>query len=115
MILLVRCNYCSKHKPRSTVHYLGSAALPGQIICDDCLTWHNRALELLAGGAIPNCQGCGADHEKLYAQSGGVEIRLSVVPRDGVYSVLCSRCVGPYVSKRRDLYAGTAFGAALNL
>jgi hypothetical protein len=83
------------------VHYLGSASLPGQIICDVCLDWHNRAIEMLAGAAIPPCQECDAQGET----------RLYVVPRDGVYQVLCARCVGPYVSKRTDLYRGTAFGA----
>ena len=115
MILLFRCNYCSKHRPQSSVHKLGSASLPGQIICDDCLAWHNRAIEFLAGNVMPGCQVCGADHETLYARSGGVEVRMYVVPKDGVYQVLCVGCVGPYVSKRADLYAGTAFGSALKL
>lgn len=114
-MILVRCNYCSKHRPRSRVHHLGSASLPGQIICDDCLEWHNRAIELLAGEAMPGCQACGESHENLYARSGGVEIRLYVVPKDGIYQVLCAGCVGPYVSKRADLYAGTPFGAAIKL
>jgi hypothetical protein len=114
-VILVRCNYCSKHRARSTVHHLGSASLPGQIICDDCLAWHNQAIELLAGNAMPGCQGCGESNEIVYARSGGVEIRLYVVPKDGIYQVLCARCVGPYVSKRSDLYAGTPFGAAIKL
>ncbi len=101
-MILVRCNYCSKHRLRSTVHYLGSASLPGQIICDVCLDWHNRAIELLAGNEIPPCQECGKIAQRLY-----------VVPRDGVYQVLCRRCVGPYVSKRADLYRGTAYGASV--
>jgi len=35
---------------------------------------------------------------------------MYVVPKDGIYQMLCSACSRPYVSKRADLYRGTEFG-----
>lgn len=73
------------------------------------------AIELLAGRALPGCQNCGLTSDELREilskGDGAVEVRLYVVPRDGVYQVLCSSCVRPYVAKRADLYRGTPFGA----
>lgn len=86
-----------------------------QRICDDCLAWHNKALEFLAGGPIPGCQGCGATFEFLRDSTLGVEIRLYVVPKDGIYQVLCQICCGSYVAKRSDLYRETPFGHAQSL
>jgi hypothetical protein len=89
---------------------------PAQIICDDCMDWHQKAIALLAGEAITGCQGCGASWEILCDRDLDSRIPLYVVPKDGIYQVLCSLCVRPYVAKRADLYRGTAFGAEhLNL
>src|SRR4051812_46914349 len=99
-----RCNYCSRFLPAWRVHRFGPEAAPAQTFCDDCLDWHLKALDLLAGNAIPGCQGCGASPEKLRDLSPDVEFRLYVVPRDGLYQVLCQTCVRPYVGQRRDLY-----------
>lgn len=107
-----RCNYCSRQLPAFRVHRI---AANSQVICDDCLDWHNKAIEFLAGGAIPGCQACGASWEFLHASTLGVEIRLYVVPKDGIYQVLCATCVRPYVSQRADLYRDTRFGAALKI
>lgn len=110
-VLAVRCHYCSRQRPAWQTHQLTGA----QRICDACLDWHNKALEFLAGRAIPGCQGCGASWELLRDSTADVEVRLYVVPRDGIYQVLCRACVRPYVSARSDLYRETPFGAALKL
>ena len=106
--MTARCNYCSRQLPFFRVHRLREA----QIICDDCIDWHNRALEFLAGAPPPGCQECGATWEFLRDSPLSVEIqlRMYVVPRDGIYQILCSECVRRYLPKRRDLYAGTQFG-----
>jgi hypothetical protein len=109
----LRCHYCSRWRPAWCVHRLGTDAAPAQTICDHCLEWHQRALDLLAGNAMPGCQACGATWATLRDREPGIEVRLYVVPRDGIYQVLCAACVGPYVRARRDLYVGTAFGAAV--
>ena len=106
-VLKVRCNYCSKELPVHRVHQLKRA----QIICDNCLDWHNKAMEFLAGGCIPGCQQCERSWNVLRDSTPGVEVKLYVVPKDGVYQVLCRSCVGVYLPKRTDLYRGTEFGA----
>ena len=103
----VRCHYCSRFRPAWRVHRLGAAA---QTICDSCLNNHYRALEVLSGTAISGCHACDASWEMLRDRAGA-DVRLYVVPRDGVLQVLCSTCVTAYLPKRADLYKGTAFGA----
>jgi hypothetical protein len=113
LLATVRCHYCSKWLPIWLAHRLGSPDRPAQTICENCLDWHQRAIDLLAGNAISGCQACGATWATLRdrPQGGppGADVRLYVVPRDGVYQVLCKTCVAPYVAKRGDLYRGTAF------
>jgi hypothetical protein len=105
-VLRVRCHFCSKQLPAYRTHQITGA----QRICDCCLEWHRKALDFLGGGAIPGCQECGASWEFLRDSTRNVEVRLYVVPKDGIYQVLCSACVRPYVPKRADLYGGTQFG-----
>ena len=105
-VLAVRCHYCSKQRPEFRIHRLVSH----QVICDDCLDWHANALEVLAGGVPRGCQGCGASWAQLRDSTPGVEVRMYVVPKDGIYQVLCAACVRPYTQKRGDLYRGTKFG-----
>jgi hypothetical protein len=109
-VLGVRCHFCSKFRPAWRVHQLTAA----QTICDYCLDWHNAAIAMLAGACPRGCQGCGASWEKLRDSTPGVEVRLYVVPRDGIYQLLCGACVRPYVHARADLFRGTAFGNELN-
>lgn len=102
----VRCNYCSKHRFRFRVHRLQS----GQAICDYCLDWHNHAVAFLGGETPRGCQGCGLTWQTLRDSTTGVEVRMWVVIKDGIYQLLCKACVAPYVAQRADLYKGTKFG-----
>lgn len=79
-------------------------------MCGWCLQWHMRALDLLAGKIPPGCQECGLSISVLERASVDADVRLYVVPRDGIYQVLCRRCCDVYVRSRRDLYKGTEFG-----
>ena len=106
-VIKVRCHYCSRELPAFRTHQLRAA----QRICDDCLDWHNKAIEFMAGHPPPGCQDCGMTWEFLRDSHLGVEIRMYVVPRDGIYQILCATCVQRYLPKRADLYKGTAFGA----
>jgi hypothetical protein len=108
-VLAVRCNWCSKQRPEFRVHRIVS----GQVICDDCLDWHQRALEMLAGYTPPGCQKCGVSWAHLADSTPGVEVRMYVVPKEGIYQLLCAACVRPYAAKRADLYGGTEFGNTL--
>ncbi|HWE51391.1 MAG TPA: hypothetical protein VG273_16485 [Bryobacteraceae bacterium] len=106
-VALQRCNYCSKRRRRFELRRLAGHA---QLICDDCIDWHNRAVEFLAGSVPPGCQECRATWEFLRDSTPFVEIRMYVVPKDGIYQLLCAACVRPYLPKRQDLYRGTQFG-----
>jgi hypothetical protein len=105
-VVTVKCNYCSKFRPLSRV-----AQLPGhaQVMCDYCVDWHFKAIEVLAGCSGSGCQECGATWEYIMAAYPKGQ-RLWVIPKDGIYQLLCKRCVQPYLPKRQDLYKGTQFG-----
>ena len=105
-VLKIRCHWCSKQREDFRVHRLAS----NQVICDYCLEWHMKALDMLAGTLPPGCQGCDRTMAQLYDSSNGVEVRMYVVPKDGIYQVLCRSCIQPYTGKRSDLYTGTKFG-----
>ena len=107
LIVAVRCHFCSKQRPAFRVASLAS----GQKICDDCLEWHQRAVAFLGGAMPPGCQVCGASWEFLRDSTLGDEVRMYVVPKDGIYQVHCATCVAAYVAKRADLYKGTQFGS----
>jgi hypothetical protein len=107
-LVAVRCNWCSKERHAFRVHRMAS----GQMICDDCLDWHQHAIAFL-GGAVPRgCQECGATWEKLRdADPLAVGVKMYVVPKDGIYQILCALCVAKYLPKRADIYQGTQFGS----
>lgn len=85
--------------------------LAGIGMCVRCLEWHSHALDLLAGGIPPGCQECEVSFDDMRRSAADADIRMYVVPRDGIYQVLCRRCCDRYVRSRRDLYKGTQFGS----
>jgi hypothetical protein len=107
VFVALRCNWCSKQRPSFRVHQLASR----QAICDYCLDWHNEALLMLAGGIPAGCQKCQRTWAQLRDETLGAEVRMYVVPKDGIYQLLCASCVKPYLPKRADLYRGTKFGS----
>lgn len=111
-VIAVRCNYCSRELPEFRVHRITNH----QVICEYCLEWHFHALDFLGGEGQPKgCQECGATWEQiqLAETEPGVAGRVFVVPKDGIYQMLCRGCTAPYVGKRSDLYRGTEFGAKI--
>lgn len=110
-VVALRCHWCQKFRPEFRVHRLASH----QVICDYCLEWHQRALDLLAGTPPPGCQKCERSWAALQDAAPGTQVRLYVVPKDGLYQLLCASCVRPYLPKRAELYKNTEFGKALNV
>ncbi len=106
-LVAIRCSFCSKQRPSFRVYRL----TPGQVICDHCLDWHFHALEFLAGGVARGCQECQTSWAVLRDSTASVEVRMYVVPKDGIYQLLCATCVQRYLPKRSDLYKGTQFGS----
>lgn len=104
-VLSVKCNFCSKFRPEFRVHHLPKA----QTICDYCLDWHMKALQVLGGQTGHGCQGCNTSWEVIRDRDPQGQ-RLWVVPKDGIYQLLCKHCLTPYLPKRADLYTGTQFG-----
>lgn len=102
-----RCNWCDRQRARFRVHQLAS----GQVICDYCLEWHSNALDMLGGSPPKGCQVCRHSWAELCARDLGAQVRMYVVPKDGIYQLLCAACVRPYLPKRKELYKGTHFGA----
>jgi hypothetical protein len=105
-VLFDRCNYCSRELPRFRLHQVTQA----QTVCDDCLDWHFHALEVLAGAPPAGCQGCYLSWQELSDRTPGVQVRMYVMPRDGIMQLLCTKCAREYLPARKDLFKGTQFG-----
>jgi hypothetical protein len=106
-LVAVRCAFCSHERAAHRVHALAS----GQTICDYCIEWHRNALDVLGGGVPRGCQECGASWEFLRDSTLGVEVRMYVVPKDGIYQLLCALCVRSYLVKVPDLNRHTRYGS----
>lgn len=105
-VVAIRCHWCSRELPSHRVHRLAS----NQVICDHCLEWNFHALDFLGGAMPKGCQVCGQSWENLCAmEPGQSNVRMYVVPKDGILQLLCKGCAQPYVQKRADLYRGTQF------
>ena len=102
----LKCHWCQRWRPRGTVYRLTSR----QNMCDDCMDWHVHALEFLGGAEPRGCFQCRLSWEELKARTPGNQVRLYVVPKDGVYQLLCRGCVEPYLKKNTQLFEGTKFG-----
>jgi acetone carboxylase gamma subunit len=109
-VLGTKCHWCSKERPQFRVHRLSS----GQVICDYCLEWHVKAMEFLGGSVPAGCQECGRTWEQLRCEDPrALDVRIYVVPKDGILQMLCERCAAPYTAKRKDLYRDTEYGKYL--
>lgn len=110
-ILKVRCHYCSKWHMPGDIHTMGEG---GILICQNCLDWNSRAVRYLGENVPPpGCQECGKSLAELYARTDFRAVpdnRLWLVPKDGIYQILCTQCREAYEQKRADLLADTAYG-----
>lgn len=137
IIFAARCNWCSRFSNPSDLLPFPS----GQQMCRRCFEWHYHALGILSGDTPRGCQECGltmaqlnvlslppttrmygaeaygaeAYGAKAYGAKANGALRMYVVPKDGIYAVLCLTCKEDYCRKRADLYRGTAFGQELKL
>lgn len=100
------CNWCGRARQKFRIHPLET----GQAICDYCLDWHRHAMDFLGGAPPRGCQGCCHSWEEIKAAAPGEQVRMYVVPKDGLMQLLCARCVKPYLPQTKELYKGTQFG-----
>jgi hypothetical protein len=104
----IQCRYCHKYRPAEEL--LGIARM-----CLYCREWHAHALEVLSGAVPKGCQECGLSFEQIRVSTFDADVKMYVVPLDGIYQVLCRPCCGEFVRKSRDRYQGTAFAERMNL
>ena len=111
LVVGVRCHYCSHFRSPREMMTLGKGAK----MCWSCLEWHQHALRMLSYHPPPGCQVCAVTFETLRQRAVDGDIPMYLVPKDGIYQVLCKRCYGNYLLKRVDLVKDTAFGSSLKL
>jgi hypothetical protein len=104
--LYAKCPQCGKHCAPEEL--AGS-----QPRCYQCQEWHERAVNVL--NASLGCYDCKKSWEQFRAEAGPAEVKMYIVPRDGIYQVLCRPCCDEFVRLSRALYAGTAFAEAMKL
>ncbi len=74
-------------------------------MCVDCYTWHAIAIAELRG--ITGCFECRTTFRELRERRKTSHMRL--VPKDGIYQVICERCYGPWLLLNREQVKGTPF------
>jgi len=105
-----KCRRCSKHRP--VAEFIGGAAIG---YCLRCYEGHNQALDILMGKPPTACTACERSFRELSELTRDADLKLYLHPMDGLYAVLCKECSDNYETKRRDLYAGTAYGLTKKL
>jgi hypothetical protein len=104
--LTVRCNYCSRHfPPSSLIRHSNNVSM-----CQQCEEKHVAALAALSGQRQPECCQCHKNIEQLAVEQGTGNPRMMVHLVDGLYGLFCHPCSDAYERKRRDLYGGTEYG-----
>lgn len=105
-----QCPYCTKFRsPLEIIRMAGGAK-----ICVHCEQRHQEALDALSTGVFQGeCSECGKSPEQL--RESDPSGRMAVHFENGRYRAMCLECDKTYVPKRRELYGGTEFGAALKL
>jgi hypothetical protein len=105
----IKCNYCSRERHPAEVMQIGEG---GAQICMRCLVAHEQALNAFANGTPPKeCQVCQTPFELMQCdREGNIPMTLQMLPKDGIWQVLCQRCAGEYEAQRSDLIRGTAYG-----
>lgn len=99
--MLVRCHYCSIHKPESGVMTIGDSVK----MCLYCREKHVE--EIIKFHPVRECAHCHKSFDEL--ASLGFDL-FTVHWMDRSYQILCVTCDVEYVKKRADLYGPTEFG-----
>lgn len=108
----VRCHYCSQFRHRGDVLTIGTGRA---LICLHCREWHEANIAALAANGVPKgCFECRATWAELRlrvsAGDNPDEFKMFLVPKDGIYQLLCRTCSDAYEQKRADLLRGTLYG-----
>jgi hypothetical protein len=104
--LRLPCRQCSRY--RAVEEFVGGPVVG---TCQDCYSANAVAIAELRG--ITGCCGCNTTFAAMREREGAARLRL--VPKDGVWQLICDRCFDYYATMRRDLYGHTPFGRKRNL
>lgn len=112
LIVTVRCHYCSKDQHPGEIISIGTG---GAKMCFRCYEWHVENINALAQGGVPmGCFECRVTWAELRARVGPDDnpddVKMFLVPKDGIYQLLCRTCSDAYERKRADLLRGTLYG-----
>lgn len=110
-VTTLRCHYCSKFRHPAEIIHIGTG---GAKMCQHCYEWHLSSLNAVSkGGVPPGCFDCRAtwDELRLRLDAGdNTSVKMILVPKDGIYQLLCRTCSNAYEQKRADLLSGTLYG-----
>jgi hypothetical protein len=110
-VLSTRCHYCSKFRNPHEIIPIGTG---GALMCFHCYEWHTKSLNALAtGSAPPGCFECRVTWAELRARPASgdeTSVKMYLVPKDGIYQLLCRTCSDAYERKRADLLGDTVYG-----
>jgi hypothetical protein len=111
-VLKVRCQYCSHFYHPLEVLNIGQG---GVVMCWKCHEWHTANLLAAFQGGVPKgCFECKATWDELRLRltigDNPDEVKMFLVPKDGIYQLLCRTCSDAYEQKRADLLRGTLYG-----
>ena len=102
-----KCHYCQKTRAYADMNKMGESIR----ICIDCLAKHNKAMEALETGELPEvCAECGKTRETLEAEAPGDQVPMYLHMLEGVYVLVCRACNVKITHKRKEMYRPTRFG-----
>lgn len=111
-IINAKCHYCSQWRLPGEIIQIG---VGGVKMCFHCHEWHVKQIDAVAiGGVPPGCFDCRKTWEELRLSfdlgDNPSEVKMFLVPKDGIYQLLCRTCSDAYEQKRADLLKGTQHG-----
>lgn len=106
-VVKVRCHYCQGFRSPLEVVTMSCNV----VMCWRCYEWHQEALYVQFQQRPPKgCQECNLSYAELEARAPDGNVRIVLVPKDGLYQVMCGTCSDAYLPKRVELFKGTQFG-----
>lgn len=100
-----KCKRCQKFSPAAEFVGAGHGRY-----CWSCYEKHLAVIATIQGKT--ECCDC---QVKLIGDRPGVKLACRLVPKDGVYQLLCEPCFQRWVLLTPAMFRGTPFGKAMNL
>ena len=105
IIVSVKCHSCQQfYDPREVI------SVANVHTCQKCWEWHEKAIQQLVT-ATGGCPECRRSHDEIGRDYPNGEPEYVLVPKDGIYQLLCRRCEEAYALQRKEMFVGTEHGA----